>query len=92
MRPDQASVDVPAIFDVLARALSLRPHAEDRHERFGAAPRAHHPPRRRFLDALGAWLWRSEQRSVEAYLAQSRDIHDLEARIRKLERDPYLHY
>lgn len=43
-------------------------------------------PRTRFLDRLDAWFWRQAQREQEAYLAKSRDVFDLERRIRALER------
>jgi hypothetical protein len=38
------------------------------------------------FDRLDAWLWRQAQREHEAYLAGARDIYELEARIRHLER------
>jgi hypothetical protein len=41
---------------------------------------------REWLDRFDMWLWRQELRSVEAYLAQSDDIFDLERRQRSLER------
>ena len=41
---------------------------------------------RGWLDRFDMWLWRQELRSVEAYLAQSDDIFDLERRQRALER------
>ena len=39
-----------------------------------------------FFDRLDGWFWRQAQRDQEAYLARSRDIYDLEQRIRRLER------
>jgi hypothetical protein len=39
-----------------------------------------------FFDRLDGWLWRQAQREQHAYLARSRDIYDLEQRIRRLER------
>jgi hypothetical protein len=39
-----------------------------------------------FFDRLDGWFWRQAQRDQEAYLAGSRDIYDLEQRIRRLER------
>lgn len=38
------------------------------------------------LDRLDAWFWRKEQEDREAYLARSRDIFDLEQRIKALDR------
>jgi hypothetical protein len=39
-----------------------------------------------WFDRLDGWFWRQAQRDQEAYLAGSRDIYDLEERIRRLER------
>jgi hypothetical protein len=51
------------------------------------AARGEKPERSRGLfDRLDAWLWRQAQREQEAYLAGARDIYELEARIRRLER------
>lgn len=36
---------------------------------------------------LDRWLWKQHQRETEAWLAQAVDVHDLEARIRHLERN-----
>ena len=36
---------------------------------------------------LDRWLWKQHQRETEAWLAQAADVHDLEARIRHLERN-----
>ena len=36
---------------------------------------------------LDRWLWKQRQRETEAWLAQAVDVHDLEARIRHLERN-----
>jgi hypothetical protein len=41
---------------------------------------------RSWLDRLDAWAWRQHQKEREAYLAQSKDIAELEARLRELER------
>ena len=38
------------------------------------------------LDRLDRWFWRQEQKARDAYLAQSRDVFDLERRIAALER------
>lgn len=39
-----------------------------------------------WFDRLDGWFWRQAQRDQEAYLAGSRDIYELEQRIRRLER------
>jgi hypothetical protein len=55
------------------------------------APRV--PPIRgwlgRVFDRLEAWAWEREMRTREAYLAQSQDIYDLEARMRYLDGDEF---
>ena len=38
------------------------------------------------LERLDRWLWRQHVREREAYLAESKDIYELEERIRGLER------
>jgi hypothetical protein len=47
------------------------------------APKAHTVG---LFDRLDAWFWRQAQREQDAYLAGSRDIYELEQRIRRLER------
>ena len=41
---------------------------------------------RGLFERLDRWLWRQQLRAREAYLAQSKDIFELEQRIRILER------
>ncbi|HEU0202028.1 MAG TPA: hypothetical protein VFR86_16555 [Burkholderiaceae bacterium] len=43
-------------------------------------------PRRGLLDRLDHLLWKRHQREVEAYLATSQNVFELEARIRDLDR------
>ena len=43
-------------------------------------------------ERLDRWFWRQQQRDVEAYLARSVDIHDLEQRMRNLERSTWHRY
>lgn len=38
------------------------------------------------LQRFDRWLWQQQVREREAYLAQSKDVFELEARIRHLER------
>ena len=45
-------------------------------------------PRQSWLQRIERWLWRLEQKRVEAYLARSVDLADLEMRLRRLERRP----
>lgn len=49
------------------------------------APVAEH---KSLLDRLDAWHFRQAQREREAYLARSKDVFDLERRIRAIERGP----
>ena len=43
-------------------------------------------PDAKWLDRLDTWFWRQEQKSRDAYLAQSRDVFDLERRMEALDR------
>jgi Protein of unknown function (DUF3563) len=43
----------------------------------------------RWLNRLDNWFYRQQVKQREAYLAQSQDIFELEARIRHLDRRPY---
>ena len=42
-----------------------------------------------WLNAFDNWLYQQQVKQREAFLAQSKDIFELEARIRHLERRPY---
>ena len=44
------------------------------------------------LDRQDRWFWRQEQKSRDAYLAQSHDVFDLERRIAALERGTVSRY
>lgn len=50
------------------------------------------PERKSLLDRLDAWHFRQAQREREAYLARSKDVFDLERRMRALERAPIGRY
>ncbi len=41
---------------------------------------------RNILERLDRWFWKQQMRETEAYLAQAKDIFELEARMRRLER------
>ena len=45
--------------------------------------------RHRWLAGLERWMYQQQVREREAYLGKSRDIFELEQRIRHLERKPY---
>ena len=79
------------IFAVMARALTpFQPdfgaHWDMREPAAPAIPDKAPPPGP--IERLERWFWSRRQRDLEAYLGHSRDIHDLEARIRSLERNP----
>lgn len=78
------------VAEALGRAERRRDSAEPRPQprplKQPARAVAEAAPRTGFLDRLDAWFWRQAQREQEAYLAKSRDVFDLERRIRALER------
>lgn len=43
---------------------------------------------RSLFAALDRWFWQQRMRETEAWLAQSKDVFELEARLRDLERRP----
>ncbi len=99
MRPHQFSMTNPAglgIFPLLAKALTFPTRQADafEHRDVVAAPAlATTPVRRRgFLERLDHWFWAQQQRDLEAYLARSTDVYDLEARIRAIERNRSIPY
>ncbi len=100
MRSNQLSannLDGLGIFALMAKALTLAPPQAEPRERPGSdtdpAPIDAPTRRRGLLERLDHWFWRQQQRGVEAYLAQSADVFDLEARMRALQRNvPYPYY
>ena len=84
------------VFALMAKALTLQPLGHDPMEHGDHAPSppapVPAPPRRGLLERLDAWFWRRDQRALEAYLATSKDIYDLEAKIRDLERGALYRY
>ena len=94
MRTDQLSMhrlDGLGIFALMAKALTRLPAKSAPVERADTRAddaTANAPARRRGLgERLDHWFWTRQQREVEAYLAKATDLHDLEARIRALERN-----
>jgi len=85
-------LDGLGIFTLLARALTPPANVSGGTGRRGtAARRASGSPlarRRGVLERIDHWLWARQQRDRETYLAKATDIHDLELRIRALERNP----
>ncbi len=64
----------------LPRATAATPSTIDAHP---TAPTA----RARWLERLDRWYWAHRQRAIEAALARSNNVADLEARIRDLGRE-----
>jgi len=60
-------------------------------QRAAPAPRAVDPwPRRgSWLDRIDEWFWQQRLNDREAYLAGARDIAEVEARLRELDRSRY---
>jgi hypothetical protein len=72
---------------------SRHDHAEPNTAKLTDAPTAAVPARKRgWLERLDRWFWAQQQRDIEAYLARSVDIHDLEQRMRNLERSAWHRY
>lgn len=85
------------VFALMAQALMApysHPGDDARVEAFEDRPKP--PPistqRRGVLDRLERWFWTQRQRDLEAYLAQASDIHDLERRMRYIERNAFHPY
>jgi hypothetical protein len=49
-------------------------------------------PRPSLGERIDRWFWRAQRRDAEAYLANSRDVFDLENRIQRLERNAWRPY
>jgi len=74
------------IFTLLASALTMQPMGHDTLDGRVRTATYRDAPRRGWLERLDHWFWKQEQRAIEAHLAAATDIHDLEVRIRELER------
>jgi uncharacterized protein DUF3563 len=91
MQPHQSTVHEfpgPDLFSLIAAALAPVPYEP----RPGTPDTAPTPMRdatdeRGLFERLDQWLWKMHQRDIEAYLARSADIYDLEARQRALNRN-----
>lgn len=99
MRAHRLSLTDPAglgLFTVIAKALAFLPPQTGSVERRDAAvtpvPEKTPAPRRGLLERLEYWFWAQQQRDLEAYLAKSTDVYDLEARIHAVERNKSIPY
>ena len=81
----------PFVFDpsggsyiaLISEALSFNPRSSGH----GAGePVQESKPRRGLLEKIDQWFWRLRQRDHEEYLAQAKDVVDLERRMREIER------
>ena len=70
----------------LAQSLSRSLRGGDPASRRAALGAAARSPRRGWLARLEHGAWRRPQRDVEAHVAKSTDVFDLEARIRNVDR------
>ena len=74
----------------------LQPVGQEAFERSEPTPDAtaepESPPRRGLLARIEHWFWKREQRALEAHLSEAKDVYDLEARIRDLERGVLYRY
>jgi len=96
MHATRANHEELGVFALMATALAIKPFGTDPLDRGRPAPETRgseaRPVRRSLLERLDDWCWKHEQREREAYLAQSKDVYDLEARIRDLERGVMYRY
>ena len=99
MRTHRLSLTDPAglgLFPAIAKVLAFLPPQTGSVERRDAAvtavPEKTPVPRRGWLERLEYWFWAQQQRDLEAYLAKSTDVYDLEARIHAVERNKSIPY
>ena len=87
MRTQQtySGINVFGVAALIADAMSAW-HGPQRTNVPGPSRPAETAPRDGWLDRLNRWLWTRRQRGVEARLARSSDVFELEARMRELER------
>jgi hypothetical protein len=88
MRTSQAPLDdvgSPGIFNLIAKALMVQPWESEPFQR-ATQPAKAPASRLGLLERVDRWCWRLSQRAVEEHLGRSRDVYELEARIRELER------
>jgi hypothetical protein len=80
------------VYALIADALAWRPASAANVARSAAPPVTPAPRRRGFFARVDDWLWRQQQRAIEAHLAKARDVYDLEVRIRDMERGDRVPY
>jgi len=88
MKATNFLLDEPGLFGAWARLTHIL--AVDPPRREGPPENRPVPAAKRrpigLLERIDRWFWRQAQREREAYLSGSRDIFELEERIRRLER------
>ena len=96
MHSRHVSLDDLGVFALMAKALAVQPVGQEAFDRRAPTPDAtakpDTPPRRGLLERIEHWFWKREQRALEAHLSEAKDIYDLEARIRDLERGVLYRY
>ena len=76
--------DLADAWTKLAHALAFYPQPRGGEPDQASEKRKHTKPG--FFERLDRWFWRQEMKEREAWLAQSKDIFELEERMRRLER------
>jgi hypothetical protein len=93
LAPAPFQPDFDARWNNAERRRLRREDVERDNAKAAAAPVAEKPPRKLgWLERLDRWFWAQQQRDIEAYLARSADFHDLEQRMRNLERGEWQRY
>ena len=99
MRTHRLSMNDPSglgIFPLMAKALMFPARQSEAFERrdLAVTPALERTAGRRrgVFERLDRWFWAQQQRDLEAYLARSTDVYDLEARIRAIERNRSIPY
>ena len=83
------AADIPVDHEGALGLCRLLLRATESESKLPPQPSGKPPAGPTLLERLDRWLARARQRDRERYLAQARDVFELEDRIRTLERLPY---